>query len=144
MQSVVGTFELHDLVATRRRACYPARVHRHFGPLEPNRTSHRVALANFFRKFPFLIVRHTECRAEIELLLSLLSRRQDGNARHQRSETQVVIDVFISINVVNAARFSVFHKNRIRLVVPVVTRHAKRNPLQRTLVRRRGFRRPLS
>src|SRR5262249_38953670 len=58
-------------------------------------------------------------------------------------ETKVVIHIFVSINVVNPAAFSVFHKNGIRLVVPVVTGHTKRNPLERALMRGRGFRRSL-
>src|SRR5256885_2847208 len=66
-----------------------------------------------------------------------------ASPRHERAKTQVVIDVFISIDVMNPAGFPVLYKNRIRLVVPVIARHTERNPLQRTLVRRRGLRRPL-
>ncbi len=63
--------------------------------------------------------------------------------RHQRAKAKVVIHIFIAINVVNPPRFSILHKNRIRLVVSVIARHAERNPLERPLVRRRRLRRPV-
>ncbi len=62
---------------------------------------------------------------------------------HQRAETEVVVDVFVAVDVVNPASLSILHKNRIGLVVAVVARDSKRDAFQRPLVRCRRFRRAL-
>ena len=50
--------------------------------------------------------------------------------RHQRAKAEVVIDVLIPIDVVNLAALSIPHKNRIRLVVPIVAGDTKWNASQ--------------
>ena len=62
---------------------------------------------------------------------------------HESAEAQVVIDVFVPIDIVNPAAFSIFHKNRIRLVMPVIAGYSERNSLQSAFVRCRRFRRAL-
>ncbi len=48
--------------------------------------------------------------------------------RHQRAETQVVVDVFVAVDVVNPAALSILHENRIGLVVAVIAGDPEWNP----------------
>src|SRR5258707_7712320 len=81
---------------------------------------HRIALANLFGKFPFLLVRHAESGSFMKLLLDGLYDGGMAMPSHQRAEAQVVVDVFVAVEVVNAAAFAILHKKRIGLVVAVV------------------------
>ncbi len=144
MQSVVSAFELQDFLAIRGGARDAASVHRDFRAARAE--AHHldgIAFADFFRKLPFHVVRHAEGRSFMQLLLDGLHHRGMAMPGHQCAEAQVVIDVFVSIDVVNLASLPVLHKQRIGLVVAVVAGNAERDALQCALVRVRGFRRAL-
>src|SRR6202012_1449528 len=64
-------------------------------------------------------------------------------ACHESAEAKVVVDVFVSVDVVNLAAFSVLHKNWIRLVVAVVAGDAERNAFECALMSGRRFGRSL-
>ena len=51
-----------------------------------------------------------------------------------------MIDVFVAVEVVNAAAPAIFHEERIWLIVAVVAGDAERNPLDGAFVGGRGFR----
>jgi len=108
-------------------------MHRHFVPLEtePHHV-HGIPRADFLGKLP-----SCSCGMPKWSLhgasAPLLSRPRDGNARPSERRSKVVIDVFVAVHIVNPAGLSVFHKNGVGLVVPVIARHAKRDALQRRL-----------
>jgi hypothetical protein len=64
-------------------------------------------------------------------------------AGHQGAETQVVVDVFMAINIVDAAGLPFLYKDGIRLVMTVVAGNTERNTFQSAFVGRRGFWRAL-
>src|SRR6266403_4849724 len=51
-----------------------------------------------------------------------------------------MVDVLVAVEVMNAAAFSILHKNRIGLIVAVITGDSERNAFESPLVRRRRFR----
>src|SRR5689334_17271844 len=50
-------------------------------------------------------------------------------ARHQRAITEVVIDVFVAVHVVNTSSVAVFHEQGIGRIVTVVTGYSEGNSL---------------
>src|SRR2546428_1960453 len=137
MQSVVRAFELQNLVATRGGARDAAGVHGDFRAAGAE--SHhidRIALANFFRKLPFLLVGHAEGCAFMQFLFDGLYHGVVAKPPHPRPVAQGVINVLVAIDVMNAAAFAILDKNRVRLVVPVIAGNPKRDAFQSTLVRR--------
>ena len=144
MQAVVGALKFEDFVAAGGGASDAAGVHGDFGAAR-TKTHHfdGIAFADFFGEFPFLIVRHAKGGAAMQLLLDGLDDGGMTVAGHERAETEVVVNVFVAIEIVNAAGFSIFHENRIRLVMAVVAGHAQRNPLEGAFVCGGGFRRAL-
>ena len=79
----------------------------------------------------------------MQLLLDGLHHRGVAMPGHQCAKAEVVIHVFVSVDIVNPARLSILYENRIRLIVPVIAGHAERDSLQRSLVRRGGLWCPL-
>ena len=71
MQTVISAFEFQDLVAAGGGARDAASVHGHFRAAGAE-TNHfdGIAFANFFGKFPFLIVRHAKGGAPVQLLFN--------------------------------------------------------------------------
>src|SRR2546423_8756125 len=127
MQTVVGAFEFQNFVASRCRPGNAASVHCDFRAAgTESHHVHRIALANLFRKLPFLLVRHPEGSSFMQLLLHGLHDGGMAMPGHQRSETQIVIDVFVPVDVVNAAALSILDENRIRLIVAVGSWSTKR------------------
>src|SRR5712692_5609893 len=144
MQAVIGTLKLQNLIAARGGARDAARVHGDFRSAGTEAHHiHGIAFANFFRKLPFLLVGHAEGCTFVKLLFDGPYDGGMAMPRHQRSEAQVVIDVFVAVNVVNAAAFALLHKNRVGLVMAIVARNSERDSFQRPLVRCRRFRRAL-
>src|SRR5256884_1071425 len=94
MQAVVRAFELQNLVAARGGARDAAGVHRDFrsAGTEPHHI-HRITLTNFLCKLPFLLVRHPEGCSFMQLLFDGFHDGGMAMPRHQRAETQVVVDV---------------------------------------------------
>ena len=60
---------------------------------------------------------------------------------HQRAETQIVVEVFVAIEIAEMRALAFRHKNRIRIVGAIVAGHAQRNALQILLMRFGGLRR---
>jgi hypothetical protein len=58
---------------------------------------------------------------------------------HERAEAQIVINVFVSVNVVNPASLSVLHKQWVGFIVPIITGNTKRDALQGAPIRIRGL-----
>jgi len=144
VQAVVAAFELQDLFAAGGGTRDAAGVHGDFGSARAEANHFDgVALADFFGKFPFLIVRHAESGATMKFLFDSFYHGGMTVASHQRTETQVVVNVFVAIEIVNTAALSILDKNRIRLVMAIVAGNAERNSLKRPFVRRGRFRRAL-
>src|SRR6267143_1201531 len=130
MQSVVRAFELQNLVAARSGARNAAGVHGDFRAAGTEADHvHRIALANFFRKLPFLLMRHAEGGSFVELLLDGLYYGGLAMSGHQRTEAEVVVDVFVAVEVVNAATFAILHKKWIVLVMAIVAGNAEGDAL---------------
>src|SRR6266851_2523768 len=142
MQSVVGAFKLQDFVAARGGARNATGMHGDFRSARAKADHiYRIALANFFRKLPFLLVRHTESGSFMKLLLDGLYDGGMAMPGHQCAKAEVMVNVFVAVEVVNAAAFAILHKKRIGFVMAVVTGDAERDAVQRPLVRCRRFRR---
>src|SRR5256885_17174335 len=58
---------------------------------------------------------------------------------HESPEAQVVIDIFVSVDVVNPAALALLHENRMRFVGSVIAGNAEWYALQRAPVRFSGF-----
>ena len=142
VQSVISAFELHDLVAPGSGARQTNRVHRRFRSAVAEAAHlHRKAVADFFRQFPFHIVRHAEHGAGGKPFLDRLHHRRMAVSGHQRAERQVVIDVFVAIEIAELAAAGLFHKDRPGIVGAIVAGDAERNALEIFLVRFGGLRR---
>jgi len=63
---------------------------------------------------------------------------------HQRTEAEVVVDVFVAVEVVNAATFAILHKKWIGLVMAIVAGNAGGMRSRARLWAAAGFRRALS
>src|SRR5690349_24816261 len=108
MQAVVRAFKLQDFVAARRGARNAASVHGDFRAAGAKAHHlHWIALADFFGEFPLLLVRHSESRALMELLLDGLDDGGMAMPSHQRAKTQVVVNVLVAVNVMNPAALPV-------------------------------------
>src|SRR6267154_1313195 len=144
MQSVVGAFKLQDFVAARSGPRDAAGVHGDFRAARAEAHHvHRIALANLFGKFPFLLVRHAESGSFMKFLHNGLYDGGMAMPSHQRAEAQVVVDVFVAVEVVNAATFAILHKKRIGLVMAIVAGNAEGDEVEGSLVGCRRFRRAL-
>ena len=95
---------MQDLVAAGGGAGDAAGVHGHFRAAGAEAHHfHRIALADFFGKLPFLFVRHAKGGALVQFLFDSFDDRGMAMPGHQRAEAQVVVDIFVAVDVVNAA-----------------------------------------
>ena len=140
MQAVVGAFELDDLVASGSGASQANRVHGGFGAAVAE-AAHldRKAVADFFREFPLHVVRHAEHGAGGEALLDGLHHRRMAMSGHERAEGQVVVDVFVAVEVAKLAAAGLFHEDRPGIVGAIVAGYAERNAFEILLVGFGGF-----
>src|SRR5262249_48328994 len=83
-----------------------------------------IAGADFFRQLPFLIVRHAESRALVELFFNSLHDGGMAMARHKSAEAKVVVNVFVAVYIADFAALAILNKNRIRLVMAIVAGHS--------------------
>ena len=142
MQAVVSAFELHDLVAAGSGAGQADGVHGRFrtAVAEAHHLD-RKAVADFFGQLPLHVVGHAEHGAGAEAFFDGLHDRGMAMSGHERAEAQVVIDVFVAVEVAEFAALSFFHKNRIGIVSAIVAGYAQRNAFEVFLVSNGGFRR---
>src|SRR5579872_100814 len=61
---------------------------------------------------------------------------------HQRSERQVVVDIFVAVEIAELAAAGLLHENRPRIVCAIVAGYAKRNAFEIFLVCLCGLRGP--
>ena len=140
VQSVIGALELDDLVAPSSRAGQTYGVHGRFGPAiaEPAHLN-RKAVADFFRQFPFHIMRHAKHRSGREALFHGLHHRRMAVSRHQSTEGKVVIDVFVAVKIAKFAAAGLFYENRPGIISAIVAGHTQRNAFEIFLVGFGGF-----
>ena len=140
MQSVIGAFELDDLVAPGRGAGQANRMHGHFGAAVTE-AAHldRESRADFFGEFPFHIVRHAEHGAGRQALLDGLHDRGMAVPGHERAEGQVVIDVFIAIEIAELAAAGLLYEDWPGIVSAIVAGDAEWNAFEIFLVRFGGL-----
>ncbi len=83
-------------------------------PLEPKRTISTGSVTNFLRQLPFLFMRHAEGSAFVQFLFHRFHHGGMAMPGHQRPKTQVVIDVFVAVDIMNLAALAILYKNGIR------------------------------
>ena len=144
VEAVVGAFEFDDFVALGGGASDADGVHGDFGAAGAE-ADHLdgIARANFFGELPFLIVRHAEGGAFVEFLFDSFDDRGMAVAGHERAEAEIVVNVFVAVDIVDAAAFAVFDEDGIGLVVAVVAGDSEGNAFESALVRGGGFGRAL-
>ena len=131
VQAVVSAFKFYDLVAAGSGAGQANGVHGGFrtAVAEAHHLD-RKAVADFFGQFPLHVVGHAEHGAGAETLFHGLHDRGMAMSGHERAETQVVVDVFVAVEVAELAALSLFHKNRIGIVSAIVAGHSQRNAFE--------------
>ena len=95
----------------------------------------REAVADFFRQFPFHVVRHAEHSAGSQAGADGLHHCRMAMPRHQRAEAEVVIEIVVAVEVAEMRALAFFDENRIRVISAVIAGHAERNAFQVFLVR---------
>ena len=111
VQSVIAAFELDDLVAAGGGAGQADGMHGGFGPaVAEAHHLHWKALADFFRKLPFHVMRHAEHGARAQPLLNRFHHRGMAVSGHERAEAQVVIDVVVAIEIAEVRTLPSFTK----------------------------------
>ncbi len=141
MQSVIGAFELYDFVATGGGAGQADGVHGGFGAAVAE-AAHLdwKAVADFLGEFPFHVVRHAEHGAGGETFFDGFHDGGMAVSGHERAEGQVVVDVFVAVEVAELAAAGFFHEDGPGIVVAIVAGHAERDAFEILFVRFGGFR----
>ena len=142
MQAVIRAFELDDLVAPGGGAGQADGVHGRFRAAVAEAhisTGKRLQISSASSHsmscgMPNMV-------PVLQALLDRLHHRRMAMSGHQRAEAQVVIDVFVAVEVAKFAALAFFHKDRIGIVSAVVAGDAQRNALEVLLVRFGGLRR---
>ena len=142
VQSVISTFKLHDLVASGRGAGQANSVHGSFRATVA-KTKHldRKTLTDFFGQLPLHVVRHAEHGASRKTLFDCFHHGRMAMPGHESPEAQVVIDVFVSIEIAKPAALCVLHKDRIGIVSAIVARDPEWYTFEIALVRLSRLRR---
>ncbi len=135
MQAVVGAFEFDDLVASGGGAGQANRVHRDFGTAIAEAAHlHREAGTDFFREFPLHVVGHAKHSPGREALLDGLHHGGMAVSSHKSAEGQVVVDIFVAIEVAELAAAGLFHEDRPGIIGAIVAGDAERNTFEILLV----------
>src|SRR5580700_6739216 len=121
MQSVICAFKLYDLVAGSSGARQADGVHGGFGTAIAE-AAHLdgKAVADFFGELPFHVVRHAEHSSSGKTFFDGLHHGGMTVSGHERAEGEVVVDVFVAINVAELAAAGFLHEDRPRIVVAIV------------------------
>ena len=141
VQAVIATFKFYDLIAASGGASQADSMHSRFRTAVAE-TDHLdwKSVADFFRQLPLHIVGHAEHRARGKASFHRLHYCGVTMPSHERTETKIVIDVFVAVEVTKPTASSFFHKNRIGIVGAIVARHSQRNTLEVLLVSFSRFR----
>src|SRR5271155_3190959 len=130
METVIGAFELQNHVAA---SCSPRetnRMHGDFGTTVAEAAHlHGKASADFFGEFPLHVMRHAIHRAGGKTFLNRFHHGGEAMACHERTEGQVVVKVFIAVEIAELAAARVFYEDRIGIISTVVAGDAERNAL---------------
>src|SRR6266568_4404455 len=84
-------------------------------------------------------VRHAEHGASRKTLLDCFHHGRMAMPGHESAEAQVVIDVFVSVEVAKPAALCVLHKDRIGIISAVVARYPEWDTFEIALVRLSRF-----
>ena len=142
MQAVVSAFEFNDLVAAGGGAGQADGMHGGFRAAVAEADHlNRKALADFFGEFPFHVMRHAVHGAGGKTFLNGLHDGGMAVSGHERAESQVVVDVFVAIEIAELAAAGFFHEDRPGIVMAIIAGHAERNAFEIFLVGFGGFRR---
>ena len=144
VQPVIAALHLDDAISPRCRSRQSHSMHRAFSSaIAEAHHLYRKPFADFLRELPLHIVRHAEHRPCAKLLLHCTHHSRMAVPCHKRAETEIEIQVFISIDVVDVATLSIAHEYRIRIVGSIVAGYSERQTLNRLLVRLARAWRPL-
>src|SRR6185369_3910706 len=144
VESVIRALELDNLVTARGCPRESDGVHRRFRTAG-SEAHHldREAGANFFREFPFHVMRHAEHGSGGQPSRDGLHDRGMAMTRHQRTEAQVVIDVLVTVKIAELAPAAFLYEDRVWIVGAVVARNTERQASQVLLMRLRRLGRAL-
>ena len=126
--TVITALHFDDFHAAGDRAREPERMHGDFGAAaaEANHL-HREAFTNEIGEFEFHTVRHAEKSANFKAFRDGFRHGGMAVAGKEGTVTKVVIDVFVTIDVVNASALAILHKKRIGRIKAVVAADAYGN-----------------
>src|SRR5262249_40462291 len=111
------------------------RVHGDFGAARTEADHFdRIALRDLFGQLPLLFVGHSEGGALVEDLLHRFDDSGMAVPGHERSETEVVVHVFVAVEIVDAPGFALLHEDGVGLVVAIVAGYPERNALESPLI----------
>jgi len=111
VQSVIRALKAQNFVAACCGARDAACVHGRFraAVAEPHHF-HRIPRADLFRQFQFHVMRHAERGAAIGHRLYRFDHRGMPVPGHQRAETQVVVKIFVAVDVFDLAAVPFRHE----------------------------------
>ncbi len=140
MQSVIRAFKFYDLVTAGGGARKSDGVHGGFGTAvaEAAHFDWKTG-ADFFSKLPLHVMRHAEHGAGGKAFFDGLHHGRMTVSSHKRAEGEVVVDIFVAIEVAELAAAGFFHEDGPRIVVAIVAGHTERNAFEILLVRLGGF-----
>ena len=132
-KAVVSTFEFQDLVAPGGGPGQADSVHRGLGAAVAE-AAHldRKALANFFRR-SCTTPDHAACTKHGAGAQASRDGLHDGwmtVSGHERAESQVMVDVFIAIEIAKFTAAGLLHEDGPRIVSAVVAGHTERNAFE--------------
>src|SRR5689334_21388196 len=131
MQAMISAFELYDLIASSSGARQAYGMHGCFSTTVA-KTNHLdwKSLTDFLRQLPLHVVRHSKHGASRETFFHCFHNCGMTMSRHESAEAQVVIDIFVSIEVAKSAALRVLHEDWIRIVGAVVARDPERDAFE--------------
>src|SRR5882724_777508 len=122
MQAVVSAFEFDDLVAARGRARETNRVHSGFGSRR-SKAAHLngKTFADFLCQLPLHVVWHAEHGTGAQPLFDRFHDCRMTMPCHQRAKAEVVVYVFVAVEVPETSALPFLHKNRIGIISTIIT-----------------------
>ncbi len=99
----------------------------------------RKTFTDFFGQLPLHVVRHAKHGASRKTPFDCFHYRRMAMPRHESAKAQVVIDIFVPVEVAEPAALCVLHKDRIRVVSAVIACYSERDPFEIAFVRLSRF-----
>src|SRR5580704_13541236 len=88
-------------------------------------------------------MRHPKHRSRPQFFLHRFDHRGMAMPRHQSPKTQIEIDIFVPVDIMQMPALSIAHKKRIRIVSPVIASDTKRQSFGSLSMSLSRSRRPL-